>query len=145
MKNNVPMEGLTETLHDQMKNSNIKLQDLLSASNLPSVGQMLNTYMGRREMSTTALFQLAGLSEKFGFRVMKGERAPSRDVLLRLAFVLGLSYEETQYLLKCGKEAALSGHRERDVVIMKALVDQIQLMDVEELLIDLNMEPLISK
>lgn len=144
-KSNSPSDVNTEYMYHMMQNPNVKLEDLLSSANLPTVGQLLNIYMGRRSMGTTALFQLAGLNEKFGFRVMKGERAPSRDVLFRFAFVLELNYEETQNLLKCGKEAALSAHRERDVVIMKALVDQMQLMEVEELLIDKNMEPLISK
>ena len=143
MNPQLPAAEVTEYVRKKLTDPTVHWESLMQMTQLPELGQVLNVYMGKRDMSTTALFERAGLNSKYGFRVMKGERMPSRDVLLRLAFVLELDYEQTQYLLKCGEEAPLSGRRARDVAIMKALEEHMDLMDVEDMLIDHDLEPLI--
>lgn len=136
--------SITDYVYKELE-KNADLQNLIHQNRNQTVREVLNVHMGRKQMGTTVVFEQAGLNSKYGFRVMNGQREPSRDVLLRLAFVLGLSCSETQYLLKCGGQATLSGQRSRDVVLMKALMDRMDLMKAEELLIQMQMEPLISK
>jgi len=123
----------------------IDIHELINITELPDIGSVLNTHMGRRNIGTAALFERAGLNRAYGFKVMNGQRVPSRDVLLRLAFVLQLDIEQTQYLLKCAEEAPLSGKRQRDIVILKMLYEKVDLMDAEDLLVELDLEPLMSK
>ena len=121
------------------------IKEFLGKVRMPTVPELLNGFMGRRDISTEALFEQAGMSRSFGFRVINGSRAPSRDALLRLAFVLELKIDETQQLLKAGEEATLSGSRMRDMIIMKALNDGASLGDAEDILQQSGMEPLLAK
>lgn len=123
-----------------------ELDTSIKPSALPSVAQLLNVYMGRRGMSTEVLFEQAGLSRSYGFRVLNGSRKNlSRDAVLRLAFVLGLAIHDAQFLLKCAMNPLLSGHLKRDVIIMKALNDHKLLSDIQDILISYQEKPLLAE
>ena len=137
--------GETQRIINLLDIKDIDIHDLINITELPEIHSVLNSYMGKRDIGTAALFERAGLNRAYGFKVMNGQRLPSRDVLLRLAFVLQLDIEQTQYLLKCAEEAPLSGKRQRDIVILKMLHEKVDLMDAEDLLVELDLEPLMSK
>ena len=145
MANTTSKTSNTIQIIQKIQLSDLDIHELIDITELPDIGSVLNTYMGKRDISTAALFERAGLNRTYGFRVMNGQRIPSRDVLLRLAFVLQLDIEQTQYLLKCAEEAPLSGRRQRDIVLLKLLHEKVDLMDAEDLLVELDLEPLMSK
>lgn len=99
---------------------------------LPSLSACLNELMGPSGLSATALAELASLHRSSVFRILSGDTTPSRNVLLSLAIVLELEYEEVQTLLKCGECAPLSGSRPRDVMILDGLVKKKSLGDIDE-------------
>lgn len=137
--NSSPTQAVIEEI---MKGRN--LEELLEVKPLSDVSGILNSFMGRKNLSTEALFERAGMSRSYGFRVMNGSRMPSRDALLRLALVLGMNIEQTQYFLKCGEGDRLSGQRPRDVLLMKAINDGNSLDEVDELLVRNGMRPLMT-
>ena len=87
--------------------------------------------MGKRGISTDALAELAALNRASLYKILNGvTRQPQRNVLIRLALVLCLSFEETQQLLHIGGRAQLSGNRARDIIISNGIIKNSNIEDV---------------
>ena len=63
--------------------------------------------------------------------------------MLRLSIVLGLSYDETQYLLRAAQRGALYPRVRRDAVIIYALSKHMNLSETDEALVSLGEEPIL--
>jgi hypothetical protein len=109
---------------------------------LTGLPSYLNALMGKRDMSTQQLFEQARLERSTGFKIMNGQRRPSRDVLLRVALVLKLDLEEAQQLLKVGRHAPLTPRDSRDQAVIRGLLHKKSLYDVDEILDRQGEEPL---
>jgi len=140
---NNPGDLGTETMVDMMAKSETPIV-IDKRSMLESLPSLLNTYMGRKSLSTEVLFESVGLSRAFGYRVMKGERRPSRSSLISIAFELDLTYDEAQYLLKVGRVAQLTPREERDKLILEELLHKKRLAAINDLLIEKGYEPLVE-
>ncbi len=111
---------------------------------LKSVPSLLNTYMGKHNLSTDVLFESVGLNRATGYRIMNGQRRASRDVLISLALELALDYEQTQQLLKVGRWAPLSPRDVRDGLILHGVTHKKGLGDTDVILSDAGLEPLVK-
>ena len=76
----------------------------------------------------------ADVRKSYGYQILRGERVPGRDILLRTALVLGLSLKETQRLLAVGGCGALYPRVRRDAAVIFALNQKMTLLQAEELL-----------
>ena len=74
------------------------------------------------------------MSKSYGYQILRGERVPGRDILLRTALALGLSLKETQRLLAVGGCGALYPRVRRDAAVIFALNQKMSLLQAEELL-----------
>lgn len=128
---NIPPPSCTLDIVRMIKDGTLD-PNAVSPIPLPSLSACLNELMGPSGLSATALAELASLHRSSVFRILSGETTPSRNVLLSLAIVLGLEYEEVQTLLKCGECAPLSGSRPRDVIILNGLVNKKSLGDIDD-------------
>ncbi len=91
----------------------------------------LNHLMGKREISTDALAGLAVLNRASLYKILNGvTRHPQRNVLIRLALALQLSFDETQELLNRGGQAPLSGNRARDIILSHGIIKQRSIDEV---------------
>lgn len=78
----------------------------------------------------------SGLDEAYVYQLFKGEKRPSRDKLIALAFGLHLDEEETQRMLKLGGYSELYSRLERDAVILFAILHEKSIDEVNDLLYD---------
>jgi len=109
----------------------------------PDFSQHLKTLMEERELTPAKLGELALLSRSFAYQICSGVRAPSRDVVLRLALVLKLDLDEAQRLLRTACRGALYPRLRRDAVFIFALRQGLNLYDTNELLCSLEEAPLL--
>ncbi|MEN6340766.1 MAG: hypothetical protein ABFD03_11605 [Clostridiaceae bacterium] len=109
---------------------------------LESIPSFLNKKLGEREMTTAQLFEAAGTERSTGYKIMNGQLLPSRDSLLRVAFVLKLDVNETQYLLKVGRRAKLTPRDSRDAAVLHCIIRRMSLMDANLTLDEAGEEPL---
>ena len=100
----------------------------------PTFPQQLFQYMEERGLTVTRLSELAMLSRSFTYQLCSGDRAPGRDIVLRLALVLELSVDETQRLLRTAQKGALYPHVRRDAVLIFCLNRSRGLCEADELL-----------
>ena len=105
----------------------------------PTVSNVLDEFMSKKKLSVDALADMSGIDASGIRRIMNGQRNPSRNILLRIAMALSLSVEETQVLLKSGNCAPLSAARERDLIIMDAIIHGKKYDSVNELLMSKQM------
>lgn len=87
---------------------------------------------------------LAGFSIKYGEKVFMGSKVPSRDAVIRLAFVLKLDVKETNRALKYANRQPLYPKYKRDAAIIMLLNDKqnYQIFEINDKLNELGLEPL---
>ena len=107
--------------------------ELIGQVSAESLQGVLNRMIGRRGVSVDALAELAALNRASLYKILNGTtRRPQRNVLLRLALVLRLGFQETQELLRTGGAAKLSGSRARDIIISDGIINARSIDEVNE-------------
>ncbi len=98
---------------------------------LPPLHEYLNELIEERHETPQRVFEKIGLERTMGHRIMAGSRQPSRNVLIRLAFELALTLEETQNLLQIGGKAVLYPRVRRDNLLIYALTHTMSIEEIE--------------
>ena len=96
--------------------------------------QVLLELLEKAGLSAPEWMTAADVSKSYGYQILRGERVPGRDILLRTALSLGLSLKETQRLLAVGGCGALYPRVRRDAAVIFALNQKMTLLQAEELL-----------
>ncbi|MBR5288319.1 MAG: hypothetical protein IKU34_06985 [Clostridia bacterium] len=105
------------------------------------MSDILNRNMG--ELSVTVVCDLAAVSPAMWYKICGDKVRPGQDVLLRLAFVMGMTPKEAQALLKSGHCPTLTVSRERDVCIIYGLHNRLNLGEMDFILMERGLDPLV--
>lgn len=126
-------------LDDELKNAedidtflNLNKKNMIP-HNLPIHLDMLLREKGLRKADVV---RDSGLDRKYLYQIFSGEKTPSRDKLIALAFGLHLSDEEAQTMLKVSGNRELYVRDERDIIILFALRKKMNISEVNDLLFD---------
>lgn len=111
----------------------------------PTCAQILQELLEKAGVSATKWMTAADISKSYGYQVLRGERIPGRDILLRTALFLKLSLKETQRLLAVGGCGALYPKIRRDAAVIFALNQKMSLLETEDLLVSLPERSLYNK
>ena len=130
----------TDELNHQIKNAT-DLDDYLFRNRKHmlsgSLHEHLETLLAEKKIAKPDVIKGSLLDRSYVYQIFSGERRPSRDKLIALAFGMGLNVEETQKMLK------LSGNRElyardardaRDAAILFALQHSRTIDEANDLL-----------
>ena len=126
-KDNAPS---TTIILDMLNNKHMSVNDIVEQISFPSLPDFLNEMIGRADISIDALADYIEINRSTIYRILNQKINPSRDKLLRFAFALHMSYDETKILLKCGNCATLSSSRPRDIYIMNGIQKKKTLTEV---------------
>ena len=85
----------------------------------------------------------ANIERSFGHAIFRGDRNPSRDTVLKLAFGFGADMELAQSLLKHAGHSLLYPRVQRDIVIGYCLFHHKSLVETQYILMELGL-PLIG-
>ncbi len=117
----------------------VSLEELLKTSKpMKSIAQLILPHLG--DMSYETLGVRAGTSRANVYKLMDGRSHPEQDVLLRIAFTLGMDVEETQALLKSAHRSQLTSSIPRDVCILFGLINHLTLDEMDQLLKEKGMK-----
>lgn len=111
-----------------VKNSTYLLKDSLS--------EHLHMLLSRKNLSRADVIRGSLLGRAYVYRIFAGDKTPSRDKLIALAFGLLLSDTETQKMLKLSGNRELYARDGRDALILFALQRNMPIMDVNSMLFD---------
>ncbi len=127
----------TDELENELKTA-ANIEDYLSGNkkymlshNLPEHLEMLLSQKGLRKADVV---RGSLLDRSYVYQIFSGEKTPSRDKLIAIAFGLHLSDVETQKMLKLSGNRELYARDERDAMILFALHQKKSVFDVNELL-----------
>lgn len=120
----------TDELRHEIKAAT-NIEDFLAKNK----GQML-TYSLPEHLNL--LLSQKGVSRADVYQIFSGEKIPSRDKLIAIAFGLRLSDEEAQKMLKLSGNRELYARDERDALILFALQHKKNIFEINELLIGYN-------
>lgn len=117
------------------------LDEMLKASQpMKSIAELILPRLG--DMSYETLGVLAGTSRANVYKLMDGRSHPEQDVLLRIAFTLGMGVEEAQALLKSAHRSQLTAAIPRDVCLLYGLMNRLSLIEMDEVLAEKGFKPL---
>ena len=103
-----------------------------------SVSELLKTFMDEKGLSRTQVIAASGMNDIYGHQIFSGKRRPSRDKLLCLCFGMQLSAEKVQTLLRDCGYVPLYVKKRRDSIILYALLKEMTLIELNELLYEEN-------
>lgn len=136
--------------HTKWMVSNSKKEDLdkligMVPEKTASVPDLLLPRLGEKDMSVEVMSELAGFNRATGYKIINGKQRAERDMLLRIAFVLEFTYEETAQLLKSGLRSALTSDSKRDVAIIYGLVNGLSLGEMDGVLEEYGLPRLVPQ
>lgn len=99
--------------------------------------EFLNELLTDKKLSLAEVVKRSGQSD-YVYKVFRGERKPSRDILIAIAVGMGLSVDQTQLLLRVSKLAALDPRDRRDSVIIYGLKEELEIAKLNDLLYELD-------
>ena len=106
--------------------------------------EVVNSLCAERKVTPAQAIKQSGIERTYGHQLFNGNRTPSRDNVIRLAFGFEMDYNETQTLLKRARKSALYPKLKRDAVVIFALNRKLNIMDVQLTLDELGL-PLLGK
>jgi predicted transcriptional regulator len=100
------------------------------------VSGVLNKLLIKKDLKKSEVVKGSNLHRSYVYEIFNGDKIPSRDKIIAIAFGMHLALEETQQLLKrCGHRELYSRDR-RDSIIMFAINKEKSLIDCNILLSD---------
>lgn len=132
-------EKSTDELRHEIKDAT-DMEDYLSRNRehllKESLSEHLHMLLSQKNLRRADVIRCSLLGRAYVYRIFAGDKIPSRDKLIALAFGLQLTEEETQKMLKLSGSRELYARDERDALILFALQRQMTIMDANGILLD---------
>lgn len=96
----------------------------------------LNEFLLQKNLKIADVVRDSHMDRTYVYQIFSGNKNPSRDKLIAIAFGLRLSAEETQRLLKISGNRELYARDRRDAIIMFALLKEKDIVETDDLLYD---------
>lgn len=100
----------------------------------PDITVYLCDLLAEHQKEVKDVIKQLGLERTYGYQMFNGTRKPTRNFLIRLAVLLGLTIEETNRMLKIGKKEILYPRIKEDAAVIYAIEKKMPLEKLEELL-----------
>lgn len=110
---------------------------------VPTLAEYLATLCRNHNDVPERVIKRAQLDRVYGHQIFSGQKRPSRDKVIQLAFGFFLSAEQTQVLLRIARKNALYPRMERDAALLYCLSKHKNVLDAQEMLCELGL-PLLG-
>ena len=97
-----------------------------------TLSEYLQRLLEEKHLERAQVVRMANLNETFGYQIFKGERNPSRNKVLQIAFAMALSLRETNRALSAAGVNALNCKNRRDAIIIFCIDRGCSLQKVNE-------------
>lgn len=109
----------------------------------PGLAEYLAEMLKKHSCSISQVIMRSMLSKSFVYQIFNESRCPGRDILLRIAFAMELTLDETQRLLTVSRRGPLYPKVRRDAAIIFCILKKCALADVSDLLESIGETPLL--
>ena len=128
-----PAEPLTDELLDELLSSPSPAA-FTAAHGIThrALAPYLNELLAAKGLKRSEVVRAAGINETFGYQIFKGQRNPSRDKVLQLAFAMRCDLIETNRLLQASGVNELYCKDRRDAIILFCIDRGRSLQETDE-------------
>ena len=133
------MGGITNTAFENLKNASdfdaywkINQENMLTLT----LSEYLSQQLYQKDLRVADVVRDSGLTKSYVHQIFNGEKKPSRDKLIEIAFGLRLNAEETQRMLKLGGCSELYPRIARDAAILFSIQHGVEIWEADKLLHD---------
>lgn len=103
-----------------------------------SISSYLNELLKRHNLTAKDIIIRLNMERSYTYQILKGRRQPTRNFIIRIAFLCHLSVDETQKLLTIGKRPILYPRNRFDAAVLYCLQHQLNEEELNELLNDIG-------
>jgi transcriptional regulator with XRE-family HTH domain len=107
---------------------------------MPVFSEYIKSLCEEKGIPPGQIVKKADIDRTYGHHLFNGNRTPSRDKVIQLAFGFEMDYDDTQKLLAIARKSPLHPKVKRDAVIIYALKHGLRIADVQSTLFDLGMK-----
>ena len=126
-------ERLTEKLLDELLEApNLDTYIEGHAFDAPALADYLQQLLDAKGLKRVQVVRMANLNETFGYQIFTGQRNPSRDKVLQIAFAMALEQREANRALRAAGVSSLDPKSRRDAIIIFCLDRGCSLQKVNE-------------
>lgn len=132
----------TEELFILLENLNIeefKKEDSFRDINISTY---LNELLENHGLQPRDVIIKLNMERSYAYQILNGRRNPTRNFLIRIAFLCSLSVDETQKLLTAGNRPILYPRNRFDAAVLYCLQHHLSEEKLDGLLINIGEEPL---
>lgn len=135
------MSSITDELIKELKNTS-DIESFFKSHESQFIEETTVTYLNKllelKNINLSVIAKNSGIGE-YVYKIFRGDRTPSRDVLITVSLSMGLSLEETQLLLRISKYAILDSRNKRDSIIIYGLSHGLSVFMIDDLLEEKDM------
>lgn len=135
-KERLTEEVLHELLEAPSVDSFVDTHDFPAAS----LAECLQQLLEEKHLERVSVVRMADLNETFGYQIFTGQRHPSRNKVLQIAFAMALTLREANRVLRAADVSVLDPKCRRDAIIIFCLDRSCSLQKVNEELYRLGEE-----
>lgn len=106
------------------------------------ISDYLNTLLESHDLQAKDVILKLNMERSYTYQILKGRRKPTRNFLIRIAFLCELSVDETQKLLTAGNRPILYPRNRFDAAVLYCIQHELSEEKLNELLKDIGEEPL---
>ena len=132
------MTKTTEELENELKSitDSIQLEDWINANKDQKLdfGECLNHLLDEKGVKMSELYMRNAVGKSFTYYIRNGEKKKTKKTVIKVAFALNATVEETNLLLKSSGNKELYPRQEEDSIIEFGLRNHMDVYQVEELL-----------
>ena len=110
-----------------------------------TLSEYLNQLLEQKGLKLASVIRESGLVKSYVHKIFNGEKRPSRDKLIALAFGLHLNVEETQRMLKLGGCSELYARTKRDALILFCILRKKSIYDTDAALYKWGLDTLLPQ
>ncbi len=132
----------TEELLKLLKNINIeefKKEEAFQSIDFPAY---LNEVLSQHGLQPKDVIVKLNMERSYTYQILNGRRNPTRNFLIRIAFLCKLSVDDTQKLLSAGNRPILYPRNRFDAAVLYCIQHQLSEEELNELLKDIEEEAL---
>lgn len=138
LKKPLPTSALWEQIFKAASVDEIYCQHDNQAA-MPSFSEYISSMCKQRGEVPERIIKKANIERTFGHAIFRGDRNPSRNTVLQLAFGFDADVDLAQSLLKHAGHSALYPRVPRDAVISYCLYHHMGFMNTQHILLELDL------
>lgn len=103
-----------------------------------NISEYLNELLNTHGLQAKDIIIKLNMERSYAYQILKGRRNPTRNFLIRIAFLCQLSVDETQKLLTVGNRPILYPRNRFDAAVLYCIQHNLNEEELNELLMDIG-------